>query len=522
MDFSEVYKITIGNFKGKRLLTWFNDGEEVTVDGKKYEDYVDAVASEFENRFLPINKGQWIGLKSDNHYLWFAVFFGLLKIGYPVLLIDANADKDQIEAFRLQADMKAIVTDDPEEYNGLLNVSMRELEKVPFGRKCLPSWESRVAFCTSGTTGRAKVYVFYADAMYAQCINVSNCILHDKGIISTWNEGGVQANSMLLTLPLRHCLGFGVTLAFITAGYPIVMPQKPGIFGIIDTCRDMGIWFLCSVPAIWKGILNIARKRFGNSGPEAMKKLLGEKLRFGCSAGARLDAVIAKELIDTGIYIVNGWGMTETSFVTMGAISDDPSLDYVGVLYNKHSAVIIDTETGEEKKEGYGELAVNGRSMYSSTLNRGKEIFRNPNEYFRSGDMAEIHGDRIYFKGRCKGVIISENGENIYPEEIDAYFSFLNDEVSQFITIGIDDRPVLFISCKDSAEFENTEIFERIICANLQLPLNKRLANIFVTDKILPVTSKGETARFYIQNFYKENFKAVRKLQLKRKERKIV
>ncbi|SFK43999.1 Acyl-CoA synthetase (AMP-forming)/AMP-acid ligase II [Lachnospiraceae bacterium KH1T2] len=521
MDFSEVYRITIENFKGKKLLTWFRSGEEFTVDGKGYAGMVDAAASELEKKLSSIEKGKWIGLKSDNHYLWFAVFFGLLKIGYPVLLIDANASKEQVEAFRMQADMRAIITDKAEDHTGLVNVTMEELEKAEAGEIKEVSWESRIAFCTSGTTGRAKVYVFYADAIYAQCLNVSKCLLHDEGIVGTRNEGGVQANPMLLTLPLRHCLGFGVTLAFITAGYPIVMPQKPGIFGIIDTCRDRGIWFLCSVPAIWKGILSIANKRFGSSKPEAMKKLLGEKLTFGCSSGARLDAATAKKLIDTGIYIVNGWGMTETSFVTMGAIADDPSLDYVGVFYNNHSAVVIDPETGEEKSEGYGELAVNGKSMYSSTLNRGKEIFRNPKEYFRSGDMAEIHSGRLYFKGRHKGVIISDNGENIYPEELDSHFSFLEGMVSQFVTVGIDDRPTLFISSSESDDFEDTTIFEKIVEANLKLPLNKRLANVYVTDKVMPVTSKGETARFYIKEFYNTNADAVRKLPVK-KERKAV
>ena len=516
MDYSEVYSITIGNFQGERLITWFKNGEKHTAGGKEYAAITDSVAAVLEKKFSGIEKGSWIGLKSNNHYLWLAVFFGLLKIGYPVLLLDANASEDSLEAFTAQSHMKAIVTDTPESHGDMLNVSMAELEECTESSPENVCWESRIAFCTSGTTGMAKIYVFYADAIYAQCINVSDYLLHDKGITGTRNEGGVQANPMLLTLPLRHCLGFGVTLAFITAGYPIVLPAKPGIFGMADTCRDEGIWFFCSVPAIWKGLMRIAEARFGDSGPESMKKLMGDKLTFGCSAGARLDPAAAKKLMGTGIYIVNGWGMTETSFVTMGPLKDDPALDYVGIFYNKHSAVVIDTETGDVKSDGYGELAVNGRSMHASTLSDGKEVFRNKDEYFRSGDLAEIRNGRLYFKGRCKSVIISDSGENIYPEELDTHFSFLDELVEQYSTVGYEDEPALFISSKNAAEFENTAAFERIIDADLRLPLGKRITRIFVTDKPMPVTSKGETARFYLLGFLEKNRADFRELSVKK------
>lgn len=129
MDYSEVYNITIGNFQGERLITWFKNGEKHTAGGKEYAAITDSVAAVLEKKFSGIEKGSWIGLKSNNHYLWLAVFFGLLKIGYPVLLLDANASEDSLEAFTAQSHMKAIVTDTPESHGDMLNVSMAELEE---------------------------------------------------------------------------------------------------------------------------------------------------------------------------------------------------------------------------------------------------------------------------------------------------------------------------------------------------------------------------------------------------------
>lgn len=512
MNFADVYNITIKKFSDNQLITWFSRQKANVIRGNDYEKMIDSIAAELEERFCNIEKGEWIGLKSDNHYLWFATFFALLKIGYPVLLLTPSTDEVAAKSFLEQANLKAIITDNVENYYSIINIPIKELENCSKKEPNTIYWEDRIAFCTSGTIGKAKIYVYHAEAIYTQCTNISKFLLDDERIVKLYTKEGPANNPSLLTLPLAHCMGFGIVLGFWTAGFPLVLPEKPGIFGIAETCKKYGIWFFCSVPVVWKSLIKIAEMRYGNSKKDSMKKLLGENFSASVCAGAKVDKSLVEKLRETGIYIVNGWGMTETSFVTMGPIEEDESADYVGIPYNGHKMIVIDPKDGNIRDEGFGEIGIKGKVMYSAMLSNGKEIPRNPEEYYRTGDLLEIRGNRLYFKGRCKSVIISDTGENIYPEELEMYFSFLENYVEQYCVVEHYGEPALFLRTNDVVDFERTEIFEKLVDTNNQLPYGKRIKRIFSTNQIMPMTIKGETSRFFLADFLRKNKTQIREL----------
>lgn len=504
MTFENVYQNIIGSYSGKEFLTFYENGQKKIMSSSDYMTKTDAISATLEDYMTAVPKGSWVGIKLGNTPYWFAVFFGLLKIGYKVVLLDNNYSSEAIYAFRDQANIKAIVSDRNETYEDILMIPYNEICDKRTGAPKNICWESKISFCTSGTTGNAKMYVFYAETVEYQSINIGNYFKNSPEMVSSRGDRTIYESYFLLTQPFRHCLGFGLPLAFWRAGFPCVIAKQPGIFGIAKSCNEDKIWMFISVPAVWKALLQMAKSRFGDDGSESVRKLLGNTLTCSASAGAILDEVSAARLKALDINIMNGWGMTETGFVTIGSISKDPALDYVGDYYNNHHALIKDSD-GNIKDKGYGELIINGKAMYDALIVNGEEIPRDPEEYFATGDIFELNGNKFYFKGRCKSVIINDNGENIYPEELDAYFALLSDHVSQFCTAEYDNKPCLFISSNDYDEFDNNSVFNDLVERNNKLPMGQRVAKVITTPLTFPLTGKSEIARFRIKNFIYDN-----------------
>jgi long-chain acyl-CoA synthetase len=154
----------------------------------------------------------------------------------------------------------------------------------------------------------------------------------------------------------------------------------------------------------------------------AVKKLMdffGGELRFFGVGGAPLAPDVERFLLDGGFPYAIGYGLTETSPIVSGfgpstAVfhSVGKALEGVDVRINNP-----DPHTGE------GEIVVKGSNVmkgYYRDEEKTREVFTEDG-YFRTGDLGIItKKDIIYIKGRSKNMILGPNGENIYPEEIEA------------------------------------------------------------------------------------------------------
>lgn len=522
LTFQTLLHETIGKMTGHTAIEYFVGKEKKQVRGDIYLMHIQAMANYLAKQMQAIERGAWVALKAPNSVYWFGTMFALMKCGYKVVLLDDKNSDALNEHFVKEIGIKAFVTDRPARIDGVLDLDIHDVEGIsdeailedPMTYPAVGEgyWSDKMSFHTSGTTGTAKAYVFSADSMVGTVRNVTSYWLGNDRITERRISQNMEENKSILALPFRHISGFLLVVSFWYMGHCVVFPPNSGVFSIIDTCKSEKIWMMFCVPAMWKGFIRIAKARYGSCGAEAFQQLLGETLRVGISAGAKLDAESVKILRNSGIYFLNSWGMTEIGTSTMGGIDEDESVDYVGCFYNQHSAKIL-LEDGTYVEEGIGELVLDGHSLYEAVFSEGKEIPREG--AFRSGDIFRLEGNRTYFLGRCKSVIVSDSGENVYPEEIDVFFDFLNDDTTGYCTAGYEDQVTLFLSPKEFDNFEESECLKRIRQTNASLPMNKKVTTVFAMRDALPRTGKGEVARFRMAEEVTKRTEGVKKINMK-------
>jgi len=154
-----------------------------------------------------------------------------------------------------------------------------------------------------------------------------------------------------------------------------------------------------------------------------VRSTFGGKLESVICGGAPLDPFYVKAFRSLGINVLNGYGITECAPI----ISVNRNKYYrdgsVGLPLSCCKVRILDPDP-----MGVGEVCVQGanvmRGYYKNDDATQKAFTELPGEkglWFRTGDLGRLDRDNfLYICGRIKNLIILSNGENIYPEELEA------------------------------------------------------------------------------------------------------
>jgi long-chain acyl-CoA synthetase len=277
--------------------------------------------------------------------------------------------------------------------------------------------DTAVILYTSGTTGRAK------GAMLSHANIVSNI----QGAIGHFRlDDSIHTLSFL---PINHVfeLVCGILLP-LSLGGTVSFCESLKKLG--ENLAEVRPSFLLGVPAVFRMILDRVMKaidakrlsRFLFSLP-LTRPLVAARVRraFGAgtifvSGGAALDPAVAEGLPRLGLTICQGYGITETSPVIS---AEQPGATRPGSVGRLLHGVALRIDKPNE--DGVGELLVKGPNVmqgyYKSPQATAEAIEEG---WYRTGDLGRLDDDGfLTIHGRVKNVIVTPNGKNVYPEEVE-------------------------------------------------------------------------------------------------------
>ena len=164
-----------------------------------------------------------------------------------------------------------------------------------------------------------------------------------------------------------------------------------------------------------------------------IRGLFGGNLRLAVSGAAPINPDILRFFDAAGVFVVEGWGMTETSTAATVASEDSFKFGTIGKPFPGCEVKIADD----------GEILVHGPNVFQG-------YHKNPEAtaetivdgWLHTGDIGEIDSEGfIKITGRKKDIIITAGGKNITPANLEAQIRE-NRLVSQCVVVG-DRRPYL-------------------------------------------------------------------------------
>lgn len=275
-----------------------------------------------------------------------------------------------------------------------------------------------VILYTSGTTGRSK----------GAMLSHTNIVTNIRTAIAVFKLD--DKIHMLSFLPINHVFEqvAGMLLP-LTLGGTVSFVESLKKLG--DNLVEVKPNFLLGVPAVFRLLLDRLQKNirgqflsrtlfsFALTRPLVVRKV---RERFGgtpvfVSGGAALDPEVAQGLMDLGITIYQGYGITETSPVISAECPGRLKLGTVGPPFPG-----VEVRIHEPNEEGVGEIWVKGPNVMLGYYNNPKataEVLTDG--WYHTGDLGRLDSSgMLSICGRLKNVIVTANGKNVYPEEIEA------------------------------------------------------------------------------------------------------
>lgn len=294
--------------------------------------------------------------------------------------------------------------------------------------------EMRMLIFTSGTTDKSKGVMLSHRNICADIMGVSQLLTADT------------RDSILSILPLHHT--YECTAGFLTMIYlGVSIGFCEGLRYISKNIQEYKPSIMMSVPLILENVYNKIEKntkkenkyfkfKFGLFIAPLLAKLgfkdiqkkmfkevhesLGGRLRLIISGASALNPKVSKAFRAMGFNLLQGYGLTECSpIVTVNRIKE----------YKDGSVGLplpgVEIKIDNPGRDKVGEIVVKGDNVmlgYFKNEEATREVLKDG--WLYTGDYGRIDKDGfLYITGRKKNVIVTKNGKNIYPEDIELYLN---------------------------------------------------------------------------------------------------
>lgn len=364
-------------------------------------------------------QGNHIAVTGMTSYAWLVTYFGTVNSGSVAVPLDVSlpaaemcelidrADVTVLVADEIRADviaiakqqcpkLKYVISMQKEESDGAVLSFAQFLTEHRGEYTHMPKPDSLATIMyTSGTTGKSKgVMLTHRNlAEDATCLDMK-----------------IPSRTVILSvLPIHHayCLSMDI-LKGISLGSVICINDS-----LLRVAKNVKLFqpnMILMVPLMIETFAKKLEEVAGLPKEIVKKEVFGEQLHTICSGGAYLNPALIDLFNGYGITILQGYGMTECAPVISNNLSWNIKKESVGKLLPNCEAKVVDSEIwvrGSSVMLGYYKMP----EETAETLEDG---------WLKTGDLGYVDEEGfVFLTGRKKNLIITKNGENVSPEELE-------------------------------------------------------------------------------------------------------
>lgn len=528
-----------------------------TYKGIKYSVFkrdVDALGTALLDLGL---KDKFIAVIGENRYEWCITYLSTVNGTGVIVPLDKELPVSEIENLLVRSNASAIIfsgklgkeikkiaatlksvkyfinmdiEDDEQDFLSFKLLVKKGYELIDSGNKSfldaeIDTAKMSVLIYTSGTTDLAKGVMLSHKNICSNIMSVCSAIYID------------HKDSVLSILPLHHT--YECTAGFLLMIYNgCTLSFTEGLKHIAKNLKETKPTIIITVPLIlenmYKKVWEQASKKKSGKAKlktaimfsnfllntikiDIRKKLfkpihenVGGRIRLIISGAAAIDPEVSKGFRSIGITILQGYGLTENSPIAT-----------VNQEYNFRDDSIgkplpgLEVEIDNCDRDGIGEVKLKGESVmlgyYENKLATEKVL---KDGWLYTGDLGHINKSGfVFITGRKKNVIVTKNGKNIYPEEVESYLNksaFIQesliwgkiDEASGETLVYaqiVPDFEVIKIKLKQE-EVSDDEIFKIINAevknVNKNMPLYKRIRQFTIRENEFAKTTTKKIKRY--------------------------
>ena len=364
---------------------------------------------------------------------------------------------------------------------------------------------------TSGTTGSPKGVMLTFNNLSSELEGLGK-----KKLLES-------SDQILALLPFHHVLPLTATVLIILQHQAsIVFVKKIASKEILEALDKNNVTALVGVPRVFKlfydGIkqqidskfitrtiyklmtkiksFKIRRKVFAK-----VHEKFGGELTFIVSGGAKLDPEIGEFYETLGIYVQEGYGLTETSPVIAVNTREGRKIGTVGKKLDNIEAKIVDEELWVK-----GPIVMKG---YYNKPEKTAEVITEDG-WFKTGDLASIDDEGyITIRGRRNSMIVLSNGKNIDPEKLENKVIEKSKRlIKELGVFGHNDKLVAIIvpdllECRKQG-ITNIKAYIKNIVEDYNLTVHnyEKILDYKLYEEELPKTRVGKLRRFMLPELY--------------------
>lgn len=330
----------------------------------------------------------------------------------------------------------------------------------------------------------------------------------------------------LSILPLAHIFGLAFDFLFLfSSGCHVnIFTEKPVPARLIRALADVKPFIFLTVPLLVEKIfrskvipvLNKPAMKILTAIP-GVRLLIYKKIRntiistFGGNlgkagffiGGAAISKDVDRVMKRVGIPYAVGYGMTECGPLISYVASSHPSIDDRGGVAVPNIELRIDSDRPNKVP---GEIQVRGDVVTTGYYNN-EEATKNSftaDGWLKTGDMGiQDRYGTVFIKGRCKNMILTGSGQNIYPEEIEDIINQIP-YITESLIVGRNHALVaLVVADCDAMKAAGIEgdavqkyIDENVLALNTKLPPYSQIGRCELRKEPFEKTPKLSIKRF--------------------------